>query len=344
MITRLFLVVYATWIGLRVALRRPFKGPARPGWNFQFETAVAITRSLIQRRRGWLQDPTPGVPLMPADLAMPLRASPKVAFERGEWAGRPAEIHTAAGWQPSHPTILYLHGGGYVSCSPATHRELLRRVAVAAGARCIAPDYRKAPEHRFPAAVEDAYAAYQALLQAGVDPRSIVVGGDSAGGGLALALLLRLRDDEQPMPCAAVLLSPWVDLECNGDTLHSHARFDYLSHEFALAAARMYAGQVSLRDPLVSPLYANLERLPPMLVQTGGVEVFVAENLAFVEKARAAGVDVTHEISEHMVHVFQAFTLVVGEGRKAIRSIGTFVRARAGGASAAQNPSVAVQR
>lgn len=351
MLLRFFLVVFALWTGIRVGLRRLFRGPARPGWTFQFETAVEITRRLIRSKASLLTEPQPGQPMFPKDLAVPLRESRRVKHVVGEHAGVPAETHTPATWQPGHPTLLYFHGGGYVSCSPGTHRELLRRIALASGARCIAPDYRKAPDHVFPAAVDDASACYRELLSSGVAASDILVGGDSAGGGLALALMLRLRDEGAPLPRAAVLLSPWVDLECNGESLHAHAPFDYLNHELALGAARLYAGEASLRDPLVSPLYADLTGLPPMLVQTGGAEVFATENLALVEKARAAGVQVTHEITEHMVHVFQAFTVVVAEGRVAIASIGAFVRQQTGtqptAATAsveAQNPSVALQR
>ena len=150
-------------------------------------------------------------------------SSPLVRHERGTLAGLPTETFTPIAWTEADPTMLYLHGGGYIVCSPATHRDLVSRIAEATGARCIALNYRKAPEHPFPAPIDDAEAAYRALLESGIPADRLFVGGDSAGGGLTLALLLRIRGASLPMPRAAVLLSPWVDLECTGESIRTNA-------------------------------------------------------------------------------------------------------------------------
>jgi acetyl esterase/lipase len=223
--------------------------------------------------------------------------------------------------------LLYLHGGGYVTCSPATHRELIARLALATGARCVAPDYRLAPEHPFPAALEDALAVHAALLATGVSSHALFIAGDSAGAGLALATLLKLRDQGLALPRAALLLSPWVDLSLDAQALSGHGPLDYLNAKMLTETAPKYAGLASLTDPLVSPIYADLTGLPPLLVQTGAWEVFCEQNARFVAKARAAGVDVRHEIEDGMLHVFPAFAGLLPEGRSALRSLGEYVRA-----------------
>ena len=143
--------------------------------------------------------------------------------------------------------MLYLHGGGYVSCSPGAHRELIARIAHASGARCVTRDYRLAPEAPFPAAIEDALRCYDELLASGVRPEQLFLAGDSAGGGLCLAMLQRLRANGQPLPRAALLLSPWVDLEASSATIQSNADFDYLRHELLVHAAGQYGGSHPLR-------------------------------------------------------------------------------------------------
>src|SRR5947209_2064258 len=169
----------------------------------------------------------------------------------GEWVEVP-------GIAPDAPVMLYLHGGGYVVCSPRTHRPITAFFAKA-GFRVFCPDYRMAPEHPFPAAVDDALSAYESLLSRGIRPGQIVVAGDSAGGGLTLALLITLRDRKRPLPAAAALLSPWTDLAITGDTVRTNARRDaYINGPAAMKTAALYYGNADPRDPLVSPLYADL--------------------------------------------------------------------------------------
>lgn len=226
--------------------------------------------------------------------------------------------------------VLYLHGGGYVIGSVNTHRSLVARIAREARARCFAPDYRLAPEHPYPAAVEDAVAAYRGLLAGGIDPGRIVIAGDSAGGGLTLATLLSLREAGDPLPAAGVCLSPWTDLEGTGA---SHADPDIHDPMVNLPGlqemGRLYAG-ASLRDPLASPLYADFRGLPPLYILVGTREMLLDDSLRVAAKARAAGVAVMLETGPGLIHVWPMFGDDVPEAAEAVKNIGAFVRARVG--------------
>ncbi|MBI4518222.1 MAG: alpha/beta hydrolase [Deltaproteobacteria bacterium] len=223
--------------------------------------------------------------------------------------------------------ILYLHGGGYVVGSITSHRDLAARLSRAAAARVLLLDYRLAPEHPHPAAVEDATAAYRWLLSTAVAPARIVIGGDSAGGGLTVAALVALRDAGQPLPAAAVCLSPWVDLEGLGDSMTTKAAVDPMVQRDGLSKmAEMYLAGQDPRTPLAAPLYANLSGLPPLLIQVGTAETLLDDSTRLAERARKAGVSVTLEPWEDMFHVWQAFAALLPEGQQAIDRIGTFIR------------------
>jgi monoterpene epsilon-lactone hydrolase len=240
----------------------------------------------------------------------------------GEWV-------YATGFDPER-VILYLHGGGYISGSPQTYRMLIAQIARAADARVLAPDYRLAPEHPYPAALEDVQTAYFWLLEQGVAPENIVVAGDSAGGGLTIALMLTLRETGAPLPAGGVCLSPWFDLALEGESLRANAGMDYLNEHMIRAAVQMYSKDHDARDPLISPLYADLQGLPPLLIQSGTVDMLIDDAKRFAQRAKAAGVTVELELAENMVHVFQFFYLVSPEARQAIKHIGRFVRAYTG--------------
>jgi monoterpene epsilon-lactone hydrolase len=223
--------------------------------------------------------------------------------------------------------IYYLHGGGYTIGSINTHRAMVAAIARSAEARALALDYRLAPEHPFPAAVEDATAGYRWLLAQGARPAHIVIAGDSAGGGLTLATLVALRDAGDPLPAAGVCLSPWVDLEGLGDSMTSKADADpIVQKEPMLRMAAAYLGGADPRTPLAAPLYAGLQGLPPLLIQVGTSETLLDDSNRIAERARAAGVDVTLEPWEEMIHVWQLFAGMVPEGREAIDRIGAFIR------------------
>jgi monoterpene epsilon-lactone hydrolase len=240
--------------------------------------------------------------------------------------GVPAEWVVAPGAVAGR-VILYLHGGGYVIGSISTHRELASRLSRAAVARALVIDYRLAPEHPHPAAVEDATAAYRWLLSTGTDPSRIVIAGDSAGGGLTVATLVAVRDAGLPLPAAGVCLSPWVDLEGIGESMTTKAVVDPMvqGDDLRMMAAMYLAGQ-DPRTPLAAPLYANLAGLPPLLIQVGTAETLLDDSTRLAERARKAGVAVTLEPWEDMVHVWQIFATMLPEGRAAIERIGEFVK------------------
>lgn len=231
----------------------------------------------------------------------------------------------------SDRVLLYLHGGGYVLRTPRVHRVLVARLAQAAGVRAFMVDYRLAPEHPFPAAVNDATAAYRGLLDAGFAPERIIVAGDSAGGGLTAALLVNLRDIDAPLPAAACIMSGLLDCTFSDPAtaaLQTHDPFLRLQDVRAMAAA--YFGDHDPYDPLVSPLYADLKGLPPLLVYAGECEILRADALHFAEKAQVAGVEVAHKIWPGMLHAFPLFAGFVPEGKTAIAEIGAFFRQRMG--------------
>ena len=225
--------------------------------------------------------------------------------------------------------ILYLHGGAYVICSPTTHRGLAGNIAQASRARLLLIDYRLAPEHPFPAALDDALAAYRWLLGKGYSPEHIAIGGDSAGGGLTLATALSLRDNHEKMPAALFLLSPWTDLTFSGESIRTRADRDPLlqvNDEGWLVKA--YANRFPLTHPYISPLFADLHGLPPTFIQVGTEEILYDDSTRLEQKAHLAGVDVSLETWPGMWHVFQAFAPYVPESSQAIEKIGEFIAGR----------------
>lgn len=225
--------------------------------------------------------------------------------------------------------VLYLHGGAFVFGSCNTHRQLAAQIAIAAQARALVVEYRLAPEHPFPAGLDDAVRSYRALLNSGLDPCRIIIAGDSAGGGLALAALIALRETGCPLPAGAVLLSPWTDLALTGESHVTRAAADpLLTTEGMPELVRAYLGERDPRTPLASPLYADLAGLPPLFVQVGDDEVLLDDATRVARRAEAASVEVTLEIWEGMWHVFQQTAARVPEAREAVCRIGEFVKKR----------------
>jgi epsilon-lactone hydrolase len=255
---------------------------------------------------------------------------PDLAIEAASAPTRPAEWLRPPGAR-TDAAVLYLHGGGYVIGSPRSHRHLAAAIARAAGTAALLLDYRLAPEHPYPAALDDAVAAYQWLLGRGLAPSRVVVAGDSAGGGLTVATLLALRDRGLPPPAGGVCISPWVDLTCSGATYATKAAVDpIVARESVAMMAQAYAGARDPKAPLLSPLYADLRGLPPLLVQVGSDEVLLDDALGLGERARAAGVDVTVEEWPAMIHVWHWFLPMLAEAERAVGVVGNFVRARLG--------------
>lgn len=240
----------------------------------------------------------------------------------GEW------IERDGGNEPDSNarTILYLHGGAYMFCSPQTHRPLTLALAQHSDARLFAPDYRLAPEHPFPAALDDAVAAYRHLLGQGVRPESLILAGDSAGGGLALATLLALKQADEPMPAGAVLFSPWTDLAATGESIRSNTGWDVLVHGRSVAkGALYYLGDTDPRNPLASPLYGDLAGLPPLLVQASTSEVLRDDSTRLAERARAAGVEAEITLWQGLPHVWQFFTPFLPEADAALTEAAEFI-------------------
>lgn len=243
---------------------------------------------------------------------------------------RAAEVNgVAAEWieapNPGPGVILYFHGGAYNLGSVNVNRELIARLAVATRSRALAINYRLAPENPFPAALEDAVSAYRWLLEQGSDSSQIIFAGDSAGGGLAIASLVAIRDSGTPLPAGAICISPWVDLALSGESIQVKSAVDpILNHTSLVQYAKEYAGDVPLTSPLISPLYADLENLPPLLIQVGTNEILLDDAKRIADKARQAGVEVTLEIWEGLFHVFHLFGFLP-ETQKATQQIVDFL-------------------
>jgi acetyl esterase/lipase len=224
--------------------------------------------------------------------------------------------------------ILYLHGGGYMEGSIKTHQELVSRIARVAKARALMLDYRLAPENIFPAALDDAFAGYHWLIKnEKINPKNIIIAGDSAGGGLTIATLLKLRDSGSPLPAAAIGISPWTDLAMTGESLRKNAKKDVMLAYYNLYfMAFLYLDDVDPKNPLVSPLYADLKGLPPILIQVGDAEVLLDDSIRFADRAKKAGVNITLDIWKDMPHVFQSGASLAPEGQQAIDKMGIFIQ------------------
>jgi len=251
-----------------------------------------------------------------------------VRFEPVDAGGVPAEWTTAPGARADR-ALVYLHGGGYCLGSVATHRGLVARLSRTARLRVLSVDYRLAPEHPHPAAVEDAVAAVGFAYASGLDPARVAVGGDSAGGGLTLATLLALRDGGLPLPAAGVCISPWTDLTASGESVRTRADEDPLVDADDLSRlAAAYLGGRDPRTPLASPLFADLRGLPPLLVHVGSAEILLDDATRLAENARDAGVDVELEVWDDMIHVWHAFADLLPEGVQAIEGLASFLQKR----------------
>jgi len=226
---------------------------------------------------------------------------------------------------PTKKVILYLHGGGYGLGSINTHRSMMAQIAIKSNIRVLAINYRLAPEHPYPAALEDTLETYQWLLANGYKPKNIIISGDSAGGGLALSTLLKIRDEKLPNPAAAIVLSPWTDLCATGKSIKLKAHTDPIIHQRDLTDWSLrYAGKVPLDHPYISPLYADLCDLPPILIQTGQEEILLDDSVRFAQKAKKCGVNVQLEVYEGMIHVWHVLWQFLPKSREAITSIGEF--------------------
>ncbi len=277
--------------------------------SIQSRTTTFLLKRLIKRERA--QDSSVPTVRRAVNTFMwltPRQSGVKVFSSRqhqlpGEWVVCP---QAEAG-----RLVLYLHGGGYFFGSPQSHRPLTTRLSRLSGSRVLALRYRLAPEHPFPAAIEDAARAYCTLLSQGVPPGKMVVAGDSAGGGLALATLVYLKDRGVPLPAGAICFSPWTDLAVTGESVHRNSEQCAMFQEQALhRAAKQYLGEISPFHPLASPIYANLEGLPPLLIHVSDSELLTDDSRRIVEFARIAGVQASLEVYSDQPHVWQLFSML----------------------------------
>ncbi len=227
----------------------------------------------------------------------------------------------------ANKVILYLHGGGYFCGSLLSHGGLVSEIAKESGTCALQLEYRKAPEHKFPAPVEDSCSVYSWLLDRGYRAENIIIAGDSAGGGLTMATLLSIKNLSLPLPSCAVCLSPWVDMEATGESYKSRQKLDpIVTMKTVNQVIKMYMNGTDLRIPTASPLYGDLSGLPPLLIQVGEREILYSDAEMLAEKAESDGVDVIFEEWTDMVHVWQMFYQQLSVARDAIKRIGIFIR------------------
>lgn len=261
--------------------------------------------------RGTLLPPAKGVDIQPTTIE-----------------GIHCEWHVPPGCENA-PVLYYLHGGIYIMGSPATHRRLVSYIAKAAGMRALVPDYRLAPENRFPAALEDSLKVYRRLLHDGIASSAIAFGGDSAGGNLAMATMLALRDADETLPGACFLISPWLDMTNDGESRRSRADIDpWFNPDHVPASAAKMFSEFELRNPLVSPVFADATGLPPTLIQVGDHEILLSDSTRMAENIQKAGGEVELELWPDMWHVFQFFIGQMPESMRAVEDIGRFLRAK----------------
>lgn len=244
----------------------------------------------------------------------------KAGRTKAEWV-EPGEVQ-------EHRVILYLHGGGYVAGSPETHRSIVARLCEASAARGLVVDYRLAPEHKFPAAVEDALDAYQWLLGQGVDPKGIAIAGDASGGGLAMATCMALRDAQAPMPAAVVAMSPWSDLAMTSWSALTLRKQDAAQSMTLLALqARHYLQAKNPTEPLASPLYGDFRGLPPHLIHVGSNEILRDDATRLSQKGEEGGIDMSVEVWAGMPHAFQFYSMLP-EAEGSLARLGSFIKTR----------------
>jgi acetyl esterase/lipase len=301
-----------------VRLRRQAFGPRRPTWSEEFETIATVlwatsdasTLLPLSVQRYAVDGPRPDTDVVRETTVTSVSAN----GVPGHWFSRPDSRHERV--------VVYLHGGGYSVGSVRSHRDLIARLCKASGARVLAIDYRLAPEHPFPAQLDDSLSAYSWLLEQGILPENTAIAGESAGGGLTLSTMLALRDQGRAMPAAAALVSPWVDLEGRSESYVENRRYDFVTRRAIAAYTERFVPKHEMRHPMASPIHADLAGLPPTLVQVGEVESLRDEGVELSERIRQAGGNVTLEVWADMIHAFHVFAPMLPEARDAIDRMG----------------------
>jgi len=301
---------------LSVSIRRKIMGPRLPNWSWNTEVAIHFLKA--QTITGFQMHDHEEARAYEDALVF---NSPALARMDIDAVSSPVKGHW---YQPRSGnraiTLLYLHGGGYAYYSKA-HQNLIALVTLAVEAKTFALDYRLTPEHPFPAQLEDALAAYQWLLEMGTDPHNLVIVGDSAGGNLTLALLLSLRDANRALPAMAICIAPWTDVENSGESMTKNEPYDWVEKRMAVQWAEWLCKGADPRNPLISPIHANLKRLPPIYVQAGEAEILYDMIREFAARAAGQGANVRLEAWKNMNHDFPAFGDMTPESKEALHRI-----------------------
>ncbi len=311
------------WSTIYVSLRRLIHGPLLPNWNWSFEVSTAVSRA-----QGRIAFDMPSVEMARAYQSSLSFYTPEFARVTVEAIIAPVKGHwyTPKSWVPDR-TVLYLHGGGY-AFYPQSYQNMIASIALAAGSKTFALDYRLTPKYPYPAQLEDALDAYEWLLQSGVKPQQLIVAGDSAGGNLMLALLLSLRDSSLPLPALGIGLCPWTDIGNSGASMTTNEKYDNVERRMAEKWGEWLCAGAHPRNPLISPLHADLRGLPPLYIQAGTREILYDMICAFAEKAKKQGVDIRFDVFENMNHDFQAFGPMTPESAQALKRIGEIIDER----------------
>ena len=313
------------WSLLYVSIRRLLRGPLLPNWNWMFEVSTHFIRTQTVTAFNMANHMEGREYENSLVFTSPALAKMKIesinAPVKGHWYHPKSETKDI--------TVLYLHGGGYAYYSKA-HENLIALVTLAAKSQTFALDYCLIPEHPFPAQLDDALAAYRWLLETGIKPEHLVVIGDSAGGNLTLALLLALRDSKLPFPALGICIAPWTDVENSGNSLKENEPFDWVEKRMPLKWAEWLCKGTNPRNPIVSPINADLRGLPPIYIQAGDAEILYDMIQSFYDKAQAQGANVKLDVWRHMNHDFQAFGDLVPESKEALMRIGQVIEENVG--------------
>lgn len=309
------------WSLLYVSIRRLIRGSLLPNWSWAFEASIHF----IKHQTVTAFDMPNHAEGREYENSL-VFTSPATAKIKIESVNEPVKGH----WyhlkhETNGVTVLYLHGGGYAYYSKA-HENLIALVTLAAGSQTFALDYRLIPEHPFPAQLDDALAAYQWLLETGIKPERLVVIGDSAGGNLTLALLLTLRDSKLPLPALGICIAPWTDFENSGNSLKENEPFDWVEKRMTLKWAEWLCKNTDPRNPIVSPINADLRGLPPIYIQAGDAEILYDMIQSFYDKAQTQGANIKLDVWRHMNHDFQAFGDLMPESKEALMRIGQVIK------------------
>jgi epsilon-lactone hydrolase len=324
---RLTLLWFVLTTAASVAVARMQRGPLRPGWSYLTELLARVNRRVLDTSK------VRGVPwLREIQRAMPSQTplDAKVRYEPTD-AGGVRALWCVPKIEPLERVVVYFHGGGYVVGSADSHREIVARIAVGARARVLSVDYRLSPEHRFPAAQEDCHRVVEWLLrERGVDPSTVALAGDSAGGALALATLLARRDANEPLPACAALVCPWVDPLCDGGSMVENEPYDFGDRDLLVGWIRDHANDAEIGLPALTPIVADLRGLPPLLIQAGSAEILLDQITGFAESARASGVDVACTVYPEMFHDFPVMAGLLAPGAEAVEEMVGFLDRRLG--------------